>query len=235
MKEDSMTSEEILKEIKAIFGKTWNTREGRQVPEPENIVLGNEAVTLSGTVLYADMTDSTALVNGYRPWFAAEVYKAYLVGACRVIRNQGGDITAFDGDRVMAVFLGEFKNTSAAKAGLQINYLVGKINEILRMAYPTTAFTLRQTVGIDTSDLFVARTGIRNANDLVWVGRAANYAAKLSAINEAGYPTFITEDVFTKLNEGARYGGQEKQLMWEKRTWTERQMQVYRSSWWWRI
>ena len=39
----------------------------------------------------------------------------------------------------------------------------------------------KQSVGIDTSELFVARTGIRRANDLVWVGRAANHAAKLSA------------------------------------------------------
>jgi len=230
-----MTSEEILKEIRAIFGKKWNTREGRQVPEAKDIALGNDAVTLSGTVLYADMADSTGLVNGFRPWFAAEVYKAYLLGACRVIRNLGGEVTAFDGDRVMAVFLGDYKNTTAAKAALQINYLVTKTNEMLRASYPTTAYTLRQTVGIDTSDLFVARTGIRNANDLVWVGRAANYAAKLSALGESGYPTYITEDVFTKLNDGAKFGGQEKKPMWEKRIWTERQMTVYRSSWWWQI
>lgn len=230
-----MTSEEILKEIKAIFGKKWNTREGRQVPEAEDIALGNDAVTISGTVLYADMADSTGLVNGFRPWFAAEVYKAYLLGACRVIRNQGGEITAFDGDRVMAVFMGDYKNTTAVKAALQINYLVTKTNEMLRAAYPTTAYTLRQTVGIDTGDLFVARTGIRNANDLVWVGRAANYAAKLSALGEQGYPTYITDDVFTKLNDEAKFSGQDKKPMWEKRIWTERQMTVHRSSWWWQL
>jgi len=39
-------------------------------------------------------------------------------------------------------------------------------------------------VGIDTSALFVARIGVRNDNDLVWVGRAANYAAKLTEIPE---------------------------------------------------
>jgi len=230
-----MTSDEILKEIRAIFGKKWNTRDGRQVPEAKDVALGNDAVTLSGAVLYADMADSTGLVNGFRPWFAAEVYKAYLLGACRVIRNQGGEITAFDGDRVMAVFIGEYKNTTAAKAALQINYLVIKTNEMLRAAYPTTAYTLRHTVGVDTSDLFVARTGIRTANDLVWVGRAANYAAKMSALGEQGYPTYITDDVFTKMNDEAKYGGQDKKLMWEKRIWTEKQMTVHRSSWWWPI
>ena len=230
-----MTSEDMLREIRAIFGKKWNTREGRQVPEAEDIALGNDAVTLSGTVLYADMADSTGLVNGFRPWFAAEVYKAYLLGACRVIRNNGGEITAFDGDRVMAVFLGDYKNTAAVKAALQINYLVTKTNEMLRAAYPTTVYTLRQTVGIDTSDLFVAKTGIRNANDLVWVGRAANYAAKLSALGDQDYPTYITDHVFTKLNEEVKFGGQDKKPMWGKRIWTERQMTVYRSNWWWQI
>ncbi len=230
-----MTSEEILKEIRAIFGKKWNTRDGRQVPEAKDVTLGNDAVTLSGTVLYADMADSTGLVNGFRPWFAAEVYKAYLLGACRVIRNNAGEITAFDGDRVMAVFIGECKNTSAVKAALQINYLVTKTNEMLRAAYPTTAYTLRQTVGIDTSDLFVARTGIRSANDLVWVGRAANYAAKLSALGEQGFPTYITDDVFAKLSNEGKLGGPENKPMWEKRIWTERQLTVHRSSWWWPI
>lgn len=230
-----MTSEEILKEISEIFGKKWKTRAGRQIPEAKDIALGNDAVTLTGTVLYADMADSTGLVNGYRPWFAAEVYKAYLIGACRVIRNNGGEITAFDGDRVMAVFLGDSKNTCAVKSALQINYLVTKTNEMLRTAYPTTSYTLCQTVGIDTSDLFVAKTGIRNANDLVWVGRAANYAAKLSALGMPDYPTYITDDVFTNLNASAKLGGPDRKSMWEKRNWTDRQMTVYRSNWWWQI
>lgn len=230
-----MTSEEILQEIKAIFGKKWNTREGRQVPDAKDISLENDAVTLTGTVLYADMADSTELVNGHRPWFAAEVYKAYLHGACRVIRNHGGEITAFDGDRVMAVFLGDYKNTTAVKAALQINYVVVKTNELLHAAYPTAVYALRHTVGIDTSELFVAKTGIRAANDLVWVGRAANYAAKLSALGEKGYPTYITEDVFSKLHDEAKFGGKDKKPMWEKRVWTERNMTIYRSSWWWQL
>jgi class 3 adenylate cyclase len=229
------TPQEILKEIKEIFGQKWITRQGLKIPEAKDIALGNEAVTLSGTVLYADMADSTGLVEGFRDWFAAEVYKAYLLGACRVIRNHAGEITAFDGDRVMAVFLDERKNTNAVKAALQINYLVTKINEMLGSAYPTTSYKLSQTVGIDTSDLFVARTGIRNANDLVWVGRAANCAAKLSAMGGQDYPTYITEDVFTKLNAVAKFGGQDKKPMWEKRIWTKRQMTVYRSSWWWEL
>jgi class 3 adenylate cyclase len=230
-----MTSEEIFEEIRAIFRKRWTTREGRAVPDAEDVGLGNDGVNLTGAVLYADMTDSTELVNRFRPSFAAEIYKAYLLGACRVIRSLGGEITAFDGDRVMAVFVGERKNSTAVKAALQINYLVGKTNELIREGYPTTAYSLRHTIGIDVSDLFVARTGIRNSNDLVWVGRAANYAAKLAGLGDADFPTYITDAVFATLSKEAKYGGQKSKLMWERRMWSERQVIVHRSSWRWRF
>lgn len=230
-----MTEKEILDEVKAIFGIRWQTREGRKVPEAEDVRLGNDAVTLDGTVLYADMADSTALVNNFKDWFAAEIYKAYLIGACRVIRNNGGEITAFDGDRVMAVFIGQYKNTSATKTALQINHVVHDINAAIKAAYPNTAYSLRQNVGIDTSSLFIARTGIRNSNDLVWIGRAANYAAKLCALGDKDYPSYITEDVFTKLNDEVKYGGSPRRLMWEKRIWTETGLVVYRSNWWWQF
>src|SRR5580698_8789928 len=111
-----MTLKEILNEVEPIFGKKWDTRDGRKVPDAESVGLGNDAVVIDGTVLYADMIDSTGLVNDFKPWFAAGIYKAYLVGASRIIRQNGGEITAFDGDRVMAVFAGEYKNTSAAKS-----------------------------------------------------------------------------------------------------------------------
>lgn len=228
-----MTSKEILDEIKEIFKKKWETRDGRKVPDTEDLNLGNDAITLAGTVLYADMAESTNLVNNFKSPFAAEVYKAYLLGACRVIRDNSGEITAFDGDRVMAVFIGDYKNTSAAKTALQINYLVRQINEAIKQTYPTTAYSLRQAVGIDTSDLFVARTGIRNSNDLVWVGRSANYAAKLCGLGTADFPSYITEDVFTKLNDEGKYGGTPRRLMWEKRIWTATGTVVYRSNWWW--
>src|SRR6266566_2139407 len=169
------TGNEIIAEIKTVFETKWQRRKGTKVPEPEDVKLGNDSVELDGTVLYADMADSTSLVKGHKDWFAAEVYKAYLVASCHVIRNNGGMITAFDGDRIMAVFIGDTKNTSAAKAALQLNWAVSRVNAALKVAYPNSAFRLQHSVGIDTSELLAARTGIRNSNDLVWVGTAANY------------------------------------------------------------
>ncbi len=224
---------DITKEVEEIFKTKWETRDGTTIPEPEDVKLGNEAVKIEGTVLYADLADSTQLVNNFKPWFAAEIYKAYLISACRIIRDNGGEITAFDGDRVMAVYTGNRKNTSAATSALQINHIVLKvINPKLTAAYPNTNYTIRQAVGIDTGNLFIARTGIRGSNDLVWVGRAANFAAKLCSLREGYYTSYITKDVFSMLNESAKVFGDPKQNMWEECPWVEQNTTVYRSSWW---
>src|SRR6266581_1659684 len=103
---------DLESEVKEIFKATWTVREGQGVPEPEDLKLGNDAVKLKATVLYADMADSTDLVDHHKPHFAAEIYKAYLRCAASIIKNEQGTITAYDGDRVMAVFLGDSKNTS---------------------------------------------------------------------------------------------------------------------------
>ena len=121
----SMTAE-ISEEVDEIFRTRWAAGEGNKVPEAKDVQLGNDAVSLDGTVLYADLADSTAMVDSKPSWYAAEVYKTYLVSACRIIRENGGEITAFDGDRVMAVYIGSMKNTSAAKTALQINYIVSR-------------------------------------------------------------------------------------------------------------
>src|SRR5262245_52750779 len=120
-------ADDLRKKVKEIFAAQWKTRDGNVVPEAEDVGLGNDAVKLEGTVLYADLADSTAMVDKETASFAAEVYKTYLHCASKVIENEGGVITAFDGDRVMAVFIDDYKNTSAARCALKINYAVQDI------------------------------------------------------------------------------------------------------------
>lgn len=227
---------DVRAEVASILSTNWKRRNGTVVPEAENVQLGNDAVVLDGTVLYADLADSTQLVDAYKDYFAAEIYKSYLLTACRIIRSEGGEITAFDGDRVMAVYLSTSKNSSAARSALKINWAVQNVvNPAIKKRYPNTSFSVAQSVGVDTSSLFVARTGIRGSNDLVWVGRASNYAAKLSSLRDSGYSSFITEDVFAKLSEDSKLGGSPRRHMWEKVTWSETGLTIYRSNWWWEL
>lgn len=218
-------------QVKAIFRERWEERDGNVVPDTPDIKLGNEGVKLTATVLYADIDGSTNMVDSSTPQFAAEVYKAYLLCASRIIKSEGGAVTAYDGDRVMAVFIGDAKNTRAVRTGLKIKGAVNKIiNPAIKSQY-ASEFELKQVVGIDTSEVLVARTGIRGANDLVWVGRSANWAAKLSSVSEQPYSTLISDAVYNNMNETVRTS--EGTEMWEQRSWRGRT--IYRSLWLWRL
>lgn len=120
--------DELTTAVNSIVKTGWDLRAGQVIPESEDITLGNSGVTLGATILYADLADSTELAL-CDPEIAAEVCKAYLVGTTRLIRAAGGAIRSFDGDRVMGVFMGNSKNTNAAKAALKINYFFTKILE----------------------------------------------------------------------------------------------------------
>ncbi|MGA2418993.1 MAG: adenylate/guanylate cyclase domain-containing protein [Candidatus Acidiferrum sp.] len=224
-------ADDLKSEVEAIFQEQWSVRDGEVVPEMDDVQLANEGVKLRATVLYADIDGSTNMVDSKKAWFSAEVYKTYLLCASRIIRSEGGEITAYDGDRVMAVFIGDSKNTSAVRCGLRIEGAVFKIiNPAIKAQYDID-FELRQVVGIDTSELLVARTGIRGANDLVWVGRAANHAAKLSSLSEYPYSVFISAAVHESMHESVRLVNGSN--MWQQRSWNGDT--VYRSSWYWPV
>src|SRR5579885_1709671 len=213
---------DLEQEVTEILQTEWNTRRGKVIPNARALSLDNDAVELKAAVLYADMADSTVLVDNHQRSFAAEIYKAYLHLAARIIKDEEGkkSITAYDGDRVMAVFLGDTKETVAVRCALKINFAVHKIiNPLLKKYYPNKRYELKHVVGIDTSDLLVARIGVKSVTDLVWVGRAANHAAKLCSRN-GEHSIYITRAVFRAMDDIVKFEG--KKLMWNKENWTER-------------
>lgn len=227
-------ADDLRSEVRKIFQERWTTASRGAVPESVDLELRNDAVTVHGAVLYADLDGSTALVDTKKPQFAAEIYKTYLVCAARIIESEGGAITAYDGDRIMAVYTGKDRHDKAVKSALKINFAVHKIvNPAITDLYPNANYSVRHSVGIDTSELLVARTGIRGANDLVWVGRAANYAAKLSG--RPGPATQITAEVYARLAQSCIIGGN-GQNMWGQATAPEiGHKKIYTSTWIWKV
>lgn len=228
----------VEEDIDAVLSDTWDNRDGQVVPETEDVALSGGGVRLSATMLYADLADSTALAMWDRR-VTARICKAFLAGSSRLIRHDGGDIRSFDGDRVMGVFVGESKNTSAAKCALHINWMFLKVLkpkfEAKYAKLSDGTFKLAHCTGVDVSDTLVVRGGIRNNNDLIWIGRAPNVAAKMSAIRESPYYSFISGEVYDAMNSSAKESKKDGANMWEERTWSSGPIdRVFRSSWRWK-
>lgn len=225
--------DEIEDYVGRAMRETWSRRDGTKVPETQDIGLKNEGVNLDAVVLYADLAESTELVRSRSAPFAAEVYKCYLYAAARIVTAYDGTITAYDGDRLMAVYLGDSKNSNAAATALRINWAVQQvIQPALDVQYPKSGFVLRQKVGVDASSVMVARTGVRGNNDLVWVGTAANIAAKLAARGTT-YSSYITETVYSRLAGWAKLSTKGDQNRWRDLGAGPEGVRVYGSTWWW--
>jgi class 3 adenylate cyclase len=227
--------EELSEEVGKIFSTRWNVTDATVVPESDSVTFANVAKRLEdAVVLYADLSYSTKLVDEKGWEFAAEVYKTFLHCAAKVIRAEGGSITAYDGDRIMAVYLGNTKNTSAARTALKLNWVrLFIINPLLKKQYPNSNYEVRHVVGIDSSELRAAKTGVRGDNDLVWVGRAANHAAKLSSL-PVPESSWITGEVYDRLIDEVKFTNGKP--MWEERVWTEmNKRRIFRSTWHWSI
>jgi len=68
---------------------------------------------------------------------------------------------------------------------------------------------------------------------LVWVGRAANYAAKLAALPSTYI--YVTQEVFNSMAKEVKKDPK-GEPMWEAVAWkTFDNRTIYRSSWQWRI
>lgn len=228
--------EDLTADIDGVLSQTWDIRDGTTVPTSETVALAGGGVNLKATMLYADLADSTTLAMWDRR-VTARIYKAFLAASTRIIRASKGDIRSYDGDRVMGVFLGDYKNTNAAKAALQINWM---FRNLLRPKFQAKyeklrhgTFTLAHCTGIDSSDVLVVRAGIRNNNDLVWVGRAPNVAAKLCGIREDSYASYVSGSTYDALAKEAKTSA-DGRSMWEERKWIGGPVErIFRSSWSW--
>ena len=77
--------------------------------------------------------------------------------------------------------------------------------------------------------LLVIRTGIHSANDLVWIGPAANYAAKLSV--RPAPRTHITEEIYQLLSPELRVGPSGQQMWAPEWAPGMGNRRIYSSSW----
>jgi class 3 adenylate cyclase len=131
----------------------------------------------------------------------------------------------------MAVFTGNSKNTDAVRTAMKINRAVVKIIRPAYLAqYPESGFEVKHVVGIDTSTLRAARIGVRGDNDIVWVGRAANHAAKLCSLSK--HPIWITAAIHDNMNDSVKNAAGKS--MWNKYVWnTFDNSTVYGSDFYW--
>jgi len=135
-------------------------------------------------VLYIDIRRSTELSITHKPQTVAKLYSAFVRAMTKCARHYGGHVRGIIGDRVMVIFDCEGCFVNAVNCAILMNsaakYVINK---------HFTRNEVQCGIGIDTGKMLVTKTGFRrrgveqhNYKNLVWLGRPANVASKLTDI-----------------------------------------------------
>lgn len=133
-------------------------------------------------VLYIDMRRSTVLNFSHRAPTVAKLYSAFVRAMTRTARHYDGHVRGIVGDRVMVLFDTKDCFENAVNCGVAM-YTISKyiINKHFK------ANEVKFGIGIDYGRMLATKTGIRkhgqeqaNYRNLVWLGRPANVASKLT-------------------------------------------------------
>lgn len=195
--------DDLTKTAEDILDTKWEVRDGNVIPESEDLALKNGAVKIEATFLYADLAGSSKLAK-LCPWeTTAKIIRAYLDCCVRLIKIHGGGVRSFDGDRVMGIFKGGTPNISATNCAREIDWMVEYVlNPKAKEKFKSVEnnnIKITHCVGIAVGEARAVRAGIRNSNDLIWIGEAPSLAAKLSDIRKYPYSVYITKASFDKL------------------------------------
>lgn len=132
-------------------------------------------------VLFVDIRNSVALTDKHKHLTMGRVYTAFTKAVLKSARHHGGHTRNIIGDRVMIVFPVENCFKSAVDCAVSINHIASKIiNARFNVDF-------KCGIGIAYGKLRVIKVGIqRNGTEngenkgLVWVGKPANYASRIT-------------------------------------------------------
>lgn len=195
--------DDLVQRLEECFDTPFDMRLGRKTPHVDRLSLKSGGVVYDGTVLYADVVGSSTLGERFGYEGSAKIIQGFLLAASRLVTAWEGTVTAYDGDRVMAVFGGDDQEDNAVATALSLTYVIRHhLNPILNDAFgkPSIARHLVHCCGIDAGDMLAVKVGMRGHTDLFWSGRPANLAAKLCSHRKPAFATIITSRVFQSID-----------------------------------
>ncbi len=144
-------------------------------------------------VLYIDIRRSTQLNLAHRPKTVAKLYSAFVRAMTRCARNYKGHVRGIIGDRVMVIFDRKDAFVNAVQCAIAMNTIS---QHVINRHF--THGEVECGIGIDAGKMLVTKTGVRRKGveqaayrNLVWLGRPANVASKLTDLAnkpEESYP-----------------------------------------------
>ena len=156
-------------------------------------------------ILFADISQYTPFAEALPSYDVIHVLNRYFYLVGQVIRRNGGVISDYIGDGLMALFGVEESDEAAlnaVKAGLEMFAAVEELNPYLEGMYGRH-FQIR--IGVHFGEVVVGTIGVADMAKVVAIGDAVNLASRIEEANkEIGTNFLISEETYAKVKEQIR-------------------------------
>lgn len=161
--------------------------------------LGGEMVLC--TVMFSDLREFTALTERLPPHDLVDVINRYMSAMVEEIVRQGGVVTRFGGDSILAVF-GSPLNPMVDHASRAVEAATGMRQALRGFNQLREGLHLENGIGIASGRVVAGNVGAKERIEYTVMGDAANLAARLQDLTkEMGHPILLSDETFQALDE----------------------------------
>ena len=176
------TTQEALDKIEEYLTASYFQDETRIVPKRPDLTFGNTVKKMPhAVVLYVDMRKSKAILSDATTFWSVKIHRAFLLALTHCVEKREGHMRSFNGDGILAFFVGDKAASRAVRAAMDTSGFVNKINEHL---VGEGLNPIDFGIGIAQGPVMVAKSGKagddQTKQDLIWVGLPVYVAVELS-------------------------------------------------------
>ncbi|MFA5925621.1 MAG: adenylate/guanylate cyclase domain-containing protein [Parcubacteria group bacterium] len=232
--------EEITEKVKGYMGSAYEITDGNVIPDKQSIGFGAKAKRLKhAIVMYADLRGSRGILSDNTKLLTCRAHKSFLYAAAKCIRNEDGHLRSFNGDSLLAFFIGEDAAKRAVRAAMKIKFAVVKIiNPILEEKGKKK---LNFGIGIGQGEIMVVKSGVPGEEmyqDLIWIGWATYHAFEYGDRARSPRNIWISKNVYKTIEDDKSLTQSNGKSIWvynDDQEFSFGKVRVYKTSYHWNI
>lgn len=170
----------------------------RQISTSENEVSAGQTEGREATILFVDIEDFTKISETMSPEALVDTLNDYFGVICAPIRQQGGTITQFQGDAVLASF--NIPRNDADHAQCAVAAALSIVEQTNHAVFGPTNVALHCRIGINTGYVVGGLVGTEDRIGYTVHGDTVNIAARLEYLNKTlGTRILVSQHTFNAL------------------------------------
>ncbi len=236
------TNQEALSTIKQYLKESYTRATTYSVPQKGDLTFGNTVKTIDhAKVFYIDMRKSRKILADENDFWSVKIHKAFLKAVTHCVEKRGGHIRSFNGDGILAFFIGNNASSKAVRAAMDIKGFVNEINSVL---INNDKNKIDFGIGIAQGKIMIAKSGKggddQTKQDLIWIGIPLYVAVELSELGKSAKNIWISDNVFKSVvSEQDPYGTLKNDGEWiwyyDHKTLNNGYQKVHNTSWYFNV